>query len=287
MITYIFPNISTIPQRGGISSRVNLALSHGCQYVEIPADLVKNKTEMAKTGETIGSFLSPSAIQTLYDKEEGPKTFPYILHTEPSIPRMDGYGIRSQSPICWHTQEWKEKMIEMTIRIATQLNAVPAAIEIHPGDKRNGYRDIVNAMGSIRDSFETNFESKPRIFLENRTGQFIEDGTTIKRFWEYLTGNRPDMADECGIVLDVQQLYTVTRNQFLEEFRQIPLHSLKAFHIHSKHKTPSIQDQIPWRQVFETVKTINHPVLINPEVHHDRQIDPTIQFCEDCLKCLY
>jgi hypothetical protein len=83
-----------------------------------------------------------------------------------------------------------------------------------------------------------------------------------------------------GIVLDIQQLFTRTRTKFLEELRAIPVRSVKGLHFHSKHRTPSDSDPIPWRDVFSWIKEIPDSVIINREVHHRRQAHETIQFCE-------
>jgi NAD(P)-dependent dehydrogenase (short-subunit alcohol dehydrogenase family) len=51
--------------------------------------------------------------------------------------------------------------------------------------------------------------------------------------------------DNTGIVLDVQQLYTKTKGKFVEELLMIPDNCLKAFHIHTNHKWPKLNDEIP------------------------------------------
>ncbi|WP_440950713.1 hypothetical protein [Methanosphaerula subterraneus] len=282
-VTYLFPNLSSLRQRGGLSSRLDTAQSLGCGYLEVPADFVKNRTEVAKTGLAMGSFLTRGAIAALYDAESGPAPLPYILHTEPSIPRTDGYGMRSQAPLCWYDRAWTEALVEMTVGVAERLNAPPAIVEIHPGDARNRDDDLVRAMIAIRAAFEDRFGVMPAVLLENRTGQFIRDGASIARFWEHLLSAAPELVGDCGIVLDVQQLFTVTRGQLMRNLVEIPPDALKAFHIHALHRAPAMDNPIPWDEVFAVIRRLDHPVLINPEVHHLVQVGPTIQFCREML----
>jgi len=39
-------------------------------------------------------------------------------------------------------------------------------------------------------------------------------------------------------------------------------------------------DPIPWRIVFSWIKDIPDGAIINPEVHHRKQVHETIQVCE-------
>ena len=47
-VSYVYPNVSGILQRGGLLERWKLAKKLGCTYIEIPADFIKNKTEIKK-----------------------------------------------------------------------------------------------------------------------------------------------------------------------------------------------------------------------------------------------
>ena len=53
-ISYVFPNISAFNRngRGGLHPRYEIAEAHGCRFVEVPADFVKNKTEVQITKKT-------------------------------------------------------------------------------------------------------------------------------------------------------------------------------------------------------------------------------------------
>jgi len=119
--------------------------------------------------------------------------------------------------------------------------------------------------------------------IENRTGQFISDGTEIHHFWEYLSEHHPHMKNKLGVVLDIQQLYTVTKKNFLEELATVPLEGIKGFHIHYRHRLTDMSNEIPWRQVFDTISSMEHDILINPEIHHKNKVKDTIQFCKRML----
>ena len=41
---------------------------------------------------------------------------------------------------------------------------------------------------------------------------------------------------------------------------------------------------IPWRDVYSWIKDISDGVIINPEVHHRKQVHETIQFCEEMME---
>jgi len=281
---FVFPNLSSLRQRGGLSSRASLAKELGCSYLEVPCDFVKNRGEVERTGVPVGSPLTPGAVAELYDAETRPAPLPYILHTEPSLPRRGEYGIPSPpAPLRWYDRDWTDALVEMTILVAERLNAAPAAVEIHPGDRRNGNGDVVAGMAAIRDAFEERFGTAPAVLLENRTdGQFIGTGKAIARFWAHLASAAPELAGDCGVVLDVQQLYTKTKDDFLAHLGAIPPDALKAFHIHRLHRVvPSLADPIPWREVFALIRELGRPVLVNPEVHHLGLVAPTMAFCRE------
>jgi hypothetical protein len=282
-IAFVFPNLSDIRQRGGLSSRLEFARDRGCHFLEVPADFIKNSSEVERTGLEMGMPLTPAAIAEIYDEESELAPLPYILHTEPSLPRMDAYGVRSQARLSWYDPNWTGNLIEMIVAIAERLGKAPAAVEIHPGDRRNRDDALVQAMIAIRAAFEERFGVVPAVLLENRTGQFIQDGPSIVQFWNRLCSTAPELIDDCGIVLDVQQLYTVTRDRFSRDLAGLPLDAIRAFHVHAKHRAPALRDSIPWPEVFSFMRCIDRNLLINPEVHHLGQVEPTIAFCRAML----
>ena len=91
-VSYVYPNTSDLNRggRGGLSVRFELAQSSGCEFIEMPADFIKNKTEIELTGLDLGCTLTKEAVVTLYDPGSPSRNLAYILHTEPSLPRTDG-----------------------------------------------------------------------------------------------------------------------------------------------------------------------------------------------------
>lgn len=59
-VTFVFPNLSSLRQRGGLSSHIDLARDLVCEYLEVPCDYVKNGTGVERTGLELGSPLPPS-----------------------------------------------------------------------------------------------------------------------------------------------------------------------------------------------------------------------------------
>lgn len=277
----MYPNVSGIPQRDGLSERWQLAKKLGCSYVEVPADFVKNKTEVEKTGLDLCSPLTRDAISTIYSRNAPvPEDAKYILHTEPSLRRRDGYGLSNQAPLKWYDDGWRDRFIEMVIEVSRFFGVPASAVEIHPGDKRNSFSDVSKSISLLLDRYEEVFGERPLILLENRTGQFVSDGSDIAGFWKHLSSDYSRLLGEAGVVLDIQQLHTVTRGRFLDELEIVPYEALKGFHIHSKHMVPDLSDEIPWSEVFDRINGIGHEVLINPEILHKKRVKDALKFCE-------
>jgi hypothetical protein len=68
-ISYVYPNLSELNRcgRGTVAARWEQTLETGCHYVEMPADFVKNKTEVTLTGLDLGSLLPDDAVRLLYN----------------------------------------------------------------------------------------------------------------------------------------------------------------------------------------------------------------------------
>jgi len=284
-ISYVFPNTSEIPQRGGLDERGRLAESLGCSFIEVPADLIKKGSEVTATGQELGSFLTIESIAKLYKPTQSSfSKIQYILHTDPSLSRTDNFGIKHQAPLRWNDPVWVEHFVQMILDLSDFLGTPPAKVEIHPGDRRNSFANIIQGVNAIQDGYKSSFGTFPEILLENRTGQFISEGSAISSLWEYVNQHDPKLSDSFGIVLDIQQLSTVTRQNFLSSFHLIPLACLKGFHIHRLHQPPKIGDGIPWQEVFARIVGIEHDVIINPEIHHNNQVAGVIEFCERMKK---
>jgi hypothetical protein len=282
----VFPNISTFNRngRGCLDQRYEIAEAHGCSFVEVPADFVKNKTEVRLTGKELGSILSAQDIQKLYEPGTPSKDIKYILHTEPQLSRRNGKGFSCTPQLKWNDQKWVRDFANMAVAISKRFGVSPAGIEIHPGGKHNSYSDIVRSITTIRDSFEKSFNIIPFVVLENRTGQFVSNGEQIQKFWQILLFENRSLSKYVGIVLDIQQLYTVTKSDFLKQLYYIPKESVKGLHIHCRHRTPSVENKIPWAEVFTWLGEIEHNIFLNPEVHHHSQAKDTISFCNEMME---
>ena len=280
-VAYVYPNTCELPQRGGLVDRWRLAVPTGCNCIEVPADFIKGVNEEKKTGVSVCSFLSPEAIGTLYVKDvDLPDELTYCLHTEPSLPRDDQYGLVHQAALMWHNKEWVKQFVAMTLDLGRFFGKPPRYIEIHPGDQRNTFQDLLSAINLLIDEHKAALGQKPIILVENRTNQFISKGKDIAAFWQFIVDYEADLRGQVGAALDVSQFYTVTRAAFLAQFERIPLDAIKGLHVHFKHDAPSLSDVVPWTQVFNRLKQLNGELLVNPEVSHKKNIAPTIDFCK-------
>lgn len=272
-IFYVYPNTSEIPQRGGLEYRSRLAKAAGCSFIEVPADLIKKESEVNLTGQEFCTFLTKESIGKLYTPTQDKSGIvPYILHTDPAL--------NKQARLRWNDPAWTDKFVRMILDISEFLGSPPAKVEIHPGNRKNSFADIIRSVRAIQAGFRDSYGKTPEILLENRTGQFISRGSAIAGLWDYVMQNDPALAETFGIVLDVQQLSTVTRENFLSSFNEIPLSCLKGFHIHRLHRPPAVGDGIPWAEVFARIASIEHDIIINPEIHHNNQVAGVIGFCD-------
>jgi hypothetical protein len=82
--------------------------------------------------------------------------------------------------------------------------------------------------------------------LENRTGQFISTGEDLANFWNTIIGEPENLGSSVGIVLDVQQLNTITGPRFCGQLALISLETIKGLRIYARHRLPSLLDPIPW-----------------------------------------
>jgi len=270
----VYPNVSQLNRRGsrgGLDERSKLARQTGCRYVEVPADFIKNQSEVNRTGLSVGSFLDESAIGRLYEPTRSEKCLGYILHTEPMR--------RRQVKLAWHDTQWRKKLVQMLLNLCDYLGYPASFIEIHPGGRGNSNENLLCACREILEAFEKEYSSTLIILLENRTKQFISTGRHLNSFWKYLKEKHADLETHVGIVLDVQQLFTATGKRFIQELDLIPREAIKGLHIHRKHGPPSLADPIPWRYVFEHLREILPQALLNPEIHHRDDVPVAIQFC--------
>lgn len=280
---YVLPNTSEMNRkgRGGVLQRWTFAESLGCSLVEIPADFVKNRSEVGITDLPIGSFLDARALKLLYRSDPVPSGCKVVFHTEPEL--------TVPGQIRWFDRIWVREFIAMQIGLAEHLGVMPFAIEIHPGNRPNSVADVLDGAASILEAFGKKFGREPLVLLENRTGQVVSDGKHLHDVWQHAT-SRGDAFTRCfGLVLDIQQLFTQSAgrtrdlSRFSEHFSMVPDGAVKAYHIHHLHRTPTLEDPIPWRAVFQRIRSKMGPFLINPEIHHATHIPAAIRFCAGLL----
>ena len=282
-VEYVFPNV--LRSRGKFSHRCEDARAVNCSYVEIPAHFIRGKKEIGKTGQKIYSIPSAESIRFLYGEETIPEDpLPYILHTEAIIKRKSEDSRGKKPHLHWSDHQWRENFVAMLCDIAEVLGSPAAKIEIHPGERNEIFlNDILDSVEFIISRYTRNTGSEPEILLENRTGQRVRDGTDIKVLWNLCEEKYPHIQDKFGMVLDVSQLLTVTGDNFLQSFAEIPDSCLKGFHIHYQHQPPYSSDPIPWNVVFKKIGKLRQDIIINPEIHHKKSVQDAIIFCKDRL----
>ncbi|MFU2192212.1 MAG: hypothetical protein ACOX08_03390 [Methanobacterium sp.] len=298
MKIYTYPNIGPFNRngRGGLKQRQKALKNINKKYntdkfrlVEIPADFIKNKTEEKKTNLKVCSFLDDKTVKHLYTPGFIDKNIKYVLHTEPVFSHQ-GFNGNCTPKLKWYKTGWIHKFVNHIFSIIDFLKIAPYAIEIHPGkfDRgKNNIRVLSKAINIMHGKLERKYDENILIFIENRTGQYIKDGNDINDFWEYFKENYPELTFKTGIILDIQQFYTVNKDNFIPEFSLIPKESLFGVHIHKgKHQVPSEDDLIPWKFVSEQIKNLGtqkRPLHILPEVHHAKHAEKTYKFCQDYL----
>lgn len=281
---YIYPNVTEVTRRGGFLERWHLAEPLGCAYIEIPADFIKNRSEMERTGQEIGSMLTRSSVEHLYEQNTDlPGSLRYLLHTEPAIPRRDRHSRQVTADLRWRDPDWVAAFGDMLLEIEDFLGIPPEIIEIHPGDRRNAHADIVTAMHTLIAAHWNAFGVEPLVLLEHHRDQGISTGSQMRAFWTVLKRIHPEIAGLAGIALDPWHLHAAAKEDFTGALGEIPPDALRAFHIHSDLRPPSMTDEVPWSQVFEVIGSRPEKPLIKPVVYQKSRVPAAIAFCEEML----
>ncbi len=257
----------------------------------MPADFIKNPTEEKKTGLKGGTMLVPEFVPMLYSSNQIKENLQYILHTEPALSRQ-GLNGGFTSKLNWYDGHWVDDFLRHIFSIIDFLDIEPYAIEIHPGisqRRKNNFITFSKAINHLHEKYYQKYDNEIFIFIENRTGQIIEDGKSINRFWTVFKDKYPNLVNKTGIIVDIQQLYTVTKDNFENEFSKIHKNCLVGVHVHEKHRTPEM-NHIPencWKCIsneLEFMSKSNRPFHVLPEVHHAKQVEETYLFCKNYLK---
>lgn len=298
-IRYVFPNISRgkklVSPRGGLEERWQLATEFGCDFIEIPADLIKKTEE--KTGLVCGAFLTKKAIESLYKKDSAlSKDLKYIFHSDPEL--------EAHHKLQWDNRQWRQEMAHMLVALSDYLGKPPAIIEIHPGTgMTNPLTHLAEGIACILDTFRKSSSAEPLVLIENRRGKQISRARDLRSFWKFLDDRHKELKRHTGIVLDFHQLHGQTNDDLhrkignvlpetvAEGFKQdldlIPIDALKAFHVHGNcryaHQIPIETDAIPWVAAFKKIKVTSGDLIINPEVLSKSFVQPTIDFCKKML----
>jgi hypothetical protein len=69
-----------------LSARFELAHISGCKFIEMPADFIKNKTEIELTGLDLGCTLTKEAVTRLYEPGSPSRDLAYIISSIPNHP---------------------------------------------------------------------------------------------------------------------------------------------------------------------------------------------------------
>ena len=291
-ISFVYPSMVQPDGtfRGGLLTRWEEASLIGCQYVEIPANFIKNAHEQRATGIGVCQMLTEEAIGLLYTASDNvPGDLHYILHTEPSFSHPDANGIKQPAAdLRWHDQKWVSQFSAMLIAISECLGKPADIIEIHPGLNRSAtMKDIVSSMESIQGTYNDHFgHPSPTMVLENRNGSIVETGRQLREFWMAMEDYSEDVGRSCGIVLDLSVLFNTARRRgesYPGYLDNVPIDGIKGIHVHTLPKAPSSSDPVPWDLAFAKVKQIKHDFFINPEIHHKNKVGQTIAFCKERL----
>jgi hypothetical protein len=283
--SFVFPNV--YKTRGKFSDRCDNAREQECSFVEIPAHFIRSKKDLKASGQEIYSIPTKETIRELYrDPIPVVDPLPHILHTEPIITRRSEQGRGKKPKLLWGDPHWRRDLINMLCDISEVMGCPAAKIEIHPGERKEvGLNNILDGVSDILQIYSKVTGCEPEILLENRTSQRVRNGQDIADLYFLCEEEYSHFQNKFGIVLDVSQLYSETREGFLASFALIPNATLKGFHIHANnHQVPSMDNAIPWREVFGRIRQIRHDVIINPEVLREGDVKTTIDFCKDQLK---
>ncbi|WAI00559.1 apurinic/apyrimidinic endonuclease family protein [Methanogenium organophilum] len=284
-VSYVCPSLrqKTDAFRGGLASRWEEAIRHGCDYCEITAGFICSPAEEEATGLPMHAMLTPAAIASLYDEGHHlPDGIRYLLNTEYSFPHTDRFGKRHPAAVLrWDDRVWLTEFVEMLVLISDQLGRPADAIVVHPG-KAHGvtFSAIARAMRFIRNTCADACGTAPVVLMQNAYPSLIRTGDDIREFWLAMQAQVPECCSECGILLDTSALSAAAhyaKTPVSSFLAPLPADALKGFFLR-----PDIGDGnsvIPWESIFRAIQMLPHDALIIPDVRHPDEIDEMLARC--------
>lgn len=283
-VHFVYPNVTELKQRGGLIERWERARNARCDIVEVPADLIKNKTEVERTGQDVGAFLTQSSIELLYQRDRPvPADLKYSLHTDPSIPRNDRHGRRIVPPLRWHDPAWVSAYADMLLGLSDYLGTSPHAVEIYSGDRKNTVADIVRAIAVLSGAYLDALGSSPIFLLVNRAEQAVFSETQLRSFWLHLTDHCPDIETFAGVALDIRQFRIAKGDESTAAFARIFPESLKGFHMPAGPREPGNESTF-WDSVSATMLSLRHEFFVKPDVIQQSRVEDGVRFAAGMLR---
>ncbi|WFN35283.1 hypothetical protein L1S32_03955 [Methanogenium sp. S4BF] len=111
----------------------------------------------------------------------------------------------------------------------------------------------------------------------------VHSGVHLAEIGELLEVTNPDLVESCGFVVDISGIRTADK-QKKEEYRvsfdAVPTGAVKGLHVHLKHQ-PFNEADVPafWAYFREWMRTIDHPIFINPEIHTMENFFTLYSYC--------
>ena len=170
--------------------------------------------------------------------------YDYILHTE-----------YEDAAVPWGDDVIASAYIRRILEFTREVGKMPSAIILHPGHAFEGLLETV-------DELSKELESETTISVENRPKQCVKRYRDFKKLVKF--------NDKVQIDLDIFQLRTATKRDFLKELNNIASNlgeRIRCIHIHWKHTIPHHpKNEIPWNEVFKILSKYNLSVWCIPEV---------------------
>lgn len=101
----------------------------------------------------------------------------------------------------WYENSWMEEFLKHVFSIFDFLGVKLYVIEINPSkSQRNNIKVFSKAIKRLYDAYKNRYNEKVLIFIENRTGQYIQDGEDVNDFWMLFKNRYPNLTRNVGII---------------------------------------------------------------------------------------